>query len=98
MECPNTLGIDTLDTFEGWDVIQRDTLTWLWWFHLKHCVQVWNPAPFLGHKKGMDLLQRLHRRATGMMTGLIHLSSEERLREGEFLSLEKSPGSLIAAL
>lgn len=86
-----------LDMPEGQDAIQKDPLTLLWWFHLKHCVQLWNPAPFLEHKKDMDLSQQSQRRVTGTMAGIKHLPFDENLREWEFLSLEKSPGSLITA-
>jgi len=46
-------------------------------FHLESCVQLWSPQ----HRKHTDLLEQVQRRATKMISGMEHLSCEDRLRE-----------------
>jgi len=53
--------------------------------HLESCVQLWSSW----HRKDMDLLDWVQRRATKMIQGLEHFSCEDRLRELEPFRLEK---------
>jgi len=52
--------------------------------HLESYVHFWSPQ----HRKDIDLLERIQRRAAEMIRRLEHLSCEERLRDFGLFSLE----------
>ena len=62
--------------------------------HLEYCVQMWSPQ----YRRDMDLLERVHRRASELIQAMEHLSSEDRLRELGLFSLEKALGRSESSL
>jgi len=61
--------------------------------HLESCVQLWSPL----HRKDMDLLDQVQRRATKMIKGLEHFCYEERVRELLLFSNRRNQGDLNVA-
>jgi len=62
--------------------------------HLESCIQLGSPQ----HKKDMEVLGRVQRRATRMIRGLEQLCCEERLRELFSLEMGRLWKDLIAAV
>jgi len=52
---------------------------------LENCIQVWDPQ----HRKDVELLERIKKRAMKMIQGLEHLSYEDRLKKLGLFSLER---------
>ena len=52
--------------------------------HLEYCIQAWRPY----HKKDIDKLERVQRRATKLIPELKHLFYERRLLECRLTTLE----------
>lgn len=54
--------------------------------HLQFCIQIWGAY----HKKNIDVLEGVQRRATKMIRGLEHLSYKDRLQEMGLFGMKKS--------
>ena len=56
---------------------------------MEHCVQAWGPQ----HRKDVEFLEEVQRRATKMARGLEHLSCEEKVEGTGLVQLgeEKAP-------
>ena len=52
--------------------------------NLECCIHAWSPYP----RKDIDVLDKIHRRATKFIPGRIHLIYEERLKECGLTTLE----------
>ena len=52
--------------------------------HLEYCIHAWNPHL----RKGIDMLEKIQRRATKLIPGLRDLRYEERLKECGLTTLE----------
>ena len=52
--------------------------------HLEYCIQAWNPHL----RKDVDMLEKIQRRATKLISGLRDLTYEERLKECGLTTLE----------
>ena len=52
--------------------------------HIEYCIQAWNPH----FRKDIDMLEKIQRRATKLIPGLIDFRYEERLKECGLTTLE----------
>ena len=52
---------------------------------LEYCIQAWSPH----YRRDIEMLEKVQRRATKMVTSLRHLSYEERLKELNMFSLKR---------